>query len=313
KLGMFDPEQLVPYAQIPFNVNTSEKHNQLALKAAKERIVLWKNKVDFLPLSKDLKSLAVIEPKADNINSLWGNYNGNPKDPITVLQGIQNALGPQTTVVYQEGSPLAKGIPTMEVIPSEFLSTEDGTQGLTAQYYDNNNWEGTPVIDRIDSNIDFQWDIETPHPSFKMGDYSIRWSGYITPPKTGTYSFSDWGKPFMEFEIDQQISGGGNHEHRPAIINEEIYMEKGKKYKIEVKYNNYYGNSTAEMLWGVRQEIQLQDAVAAAEKADVVVMVLGLNERLEGEEMDVVVEGFAGGDRTALDLPASQRTLLKEL
>lgn len=313
KLGMFDPEEVVPYAQIPFSVNTSEKHNQLALKAAKKSIVLLKNQGDLLPLSKDLKSVAVIGPNADNIQSLWGNYNGNPKDPVTVLQGIKNALGSKTTVLYEEGGPLAKGIPTMEVIPSVYLSTEDGKQGLSAQYYDNNNWEGTPVIDRIDANIDFQWDIETPDPSLKMGDYSIRWSGYITPPKTGTYSFSDWGKPFMEFEIAQQISGGGNHEHRPAIINKEIYMEKGKKYKIEVKYNNYYGNSTAKMLWGVPKEHQLEDAIAAAEKAEVVVMVLGLNERLEGEEMDVEVEGFAGGDRTALDLPASQRTLLKEI
>src|SRR5690606_39382639 len=78
-------------------------------------------------------------------------------------------------------------------------------------------------------------------------------------------------------------------------------------------YNNYYGNSTAKMLRGVPKEHQLEDAIAAAEKAEVVVMEMGLYERLEGEEMDVEVEGFAGGDGTALDLPASQRTLLKEI
>lgn len=311
ELGMFDPDEIVPYAQIPFNVNTSEKHNKLARKAAQESVVLLKNQNDLLPLSKDLKSVAVIGPNADNIQSLWGNYNGVPKEPITVLQGIKNALSSQTTILYEEGSPLADGIPTMEVIPSTYLSTENGAQGLQAQYYDNNNWEGTPVIDRVDPTINFQWDIETPHPSFKMGDYSIRWSGYVSPPKTGTYSFSDWGKPFMEFKIGDEISGGGNHEHRPEISHKDIFMEKGKKYKIEVKYNNYYGNSTAKMLWGVPKDHQLENALAAADKAEVVIMVLGLNERLEGEEMEVEVEGFAGGDRTALKLPESQIELLK--
>lgn len=313
KLGMFDPQNLVPYAKIPFSVNTSEKHNQLARKAAQESIVLLKNQDDLLPLSKNLKTVAVIGPNADNVQSLWGNYNGVPKEPVTVLQGIKKALPSETTVLYEEGSPLANGIPSMEIIPSQYLSTEDGAQGLTAQYYDNTNWEGTPVIDKVDSSIDFQWDIETPDPRLKMGDYSIRWSGYITPPKTGTYSFSDWGKPFMEFEIASQIKGGGDHQHHPTIITKDIYMEKGKKYKIEVKYNNYYGNSTAKMLWGAPKEHQLEKAVEAANKAEVVVLVLGLNERLEGEEMKVEVEGFAGGDRTALKLPEVQRTLIKEI
>lgn len=313
KLGMFDPEQQVPYAQIPFNVNTSEKHNQLSRKAAQKSIVLLKNEDDVLPLSKDIKTIAVIGPNADNIQSLWGNYNGVPKEPVTVLQGIKNALTSQTTILYEEGAPLAQGIPTMEVISSKYLSTENGEPGLTAQYYDNNNWEGNPVIHQIDSTVNFQWDIETPHPSLQMGEYSIRWSGYITPPKTGTYSFSDWGKPYMEFEIAEQISGGGNHEHRPALIHKDIHMEKGKKYKIEIKYNNYYGNSTAKMFWAVPKEDQLEKAVEAANKAEVVVMVLGLNERLEGEEMDVEVEGFAGGDRTALKLPKTQRSLIKAI
>lgn len=313
KLGMFDSDQLVPYAQIPFNVNTSEKHNQLARKAAQESIVLLKNEENLLPLSKDIKTVAVIGPNADNVQSLWGNYNGVAKEPITILQGIKNSLSSQTTILYEEGSPLAQGIPTMEIIPSSYLSTKSGTPGLDAQYYDNTNWEGSPLIEQIDSTINFQWDIQTPHPSLEMGDYSIRWSGYISPPKTGTYSFSDWGKPFMEFTIANQISGGGNREHHPSINTKEIYMEKGKKYEIEVKYNNYYGNATAKMLWGVPKDNQLESAVKAAKKADVVVLALGLNERLEGEEMKVQVEGFAGGDRTALNLPKTQIELTKAI
>ncbi|MDG3582780.1 glycoside hydrolase family 3 C-terminal domain-containing protein [Galbibacter pacificus] len=313
KLGMFDPDEKVPYAQIPFSDNNSTEHNDLAKKAARESIVLLKNKNNLLPFSKEVKKVAVIGPNAANVQSLWGNYNGIPKSPVTVLQGIKNKLGSQTTILYEEGCELAKGIPSMEAIPSKYLSTKDGKQGLTAQYYNETEWKGVPLFTKIDSTIDFQWDIETPDPRLKIGNYSVRWTGYITPPKTGIYYFSDWGKPFMEFTIANEVKGGGNHEHRAVIDPKEMVMERGKKYKIEVKYNNYYGDATAKMLWSIPKENQLKKATEIAKDADVVILALGLNERLEGEEMKVAVEGFSGGDRTDLNLPKAQIELMQAI
>ncbi|MEL4307028.1 glycoside hydrolase family 3 C-terminal domain-containing protein [Joostella sp. CR20] len=311
KLGMFDAPENVPYAQIPFSVNNSSQNNALALKAAQESIVLLKNENATLPLSKKLKNIAVIGPNAANIQSLWGNYNGMPKNPVTVLEGIKNKVGNTANVVYEEGAPLANGIPTMEVIPAKYFSTEEGAQGLTASYYASTEWKGTPLYTQTDKAVDFQWDIETPDPRLKMGNYSIRWSGYLTAPESGTYYFSDWAKPFMEFTIAETLKGGRVHEHHAVIDPKEMYLEKGKKYKIEIKYNNYYGDATAKMLWSIPKENQLKNAVLAAKNSDVVVLALGLNERLEGEEMKVEVEGFADGDRTKLDLPKSQIELMK--
>ncbi|MEH6704115.1 MAG: glycoside hydrolase family 3 C-terminal domain-containing protein [Galbibacter orientalis] len=313
KLGMFDSDEKVPYAKIPFSVNNNPKHKVLALKAAQKSIVLLKNENAILPLSKNLKNIAVIGPNADNIQSLWGNYNGMPKNPVTVLEGIKNKVGAQVNVHFEEGAPLAKGIPTMEVIPSAYFSTEDGKQGLTAAYYNSTEWKGAPLFTRVDQAVNFQWDIDTPDSRLKIGNYSVRWSGYITPPKSGTYYFSDWGKPFMTFTISDTIKGGGTHEHHAVINPKNMYLEEGEKYKIEIRYNNYYGDATAKMMWSIPTENQLEKAVLAANKSDVVVLALGLNERLEGEEMKVEVEGFADGDRTSLNLPKKQVELMKEV
>ena len=57
----------------------------------------------------------------------------------------------------------------------------------------------------------------------------------------------------------------------------------------------------------------LADAIAAAKSADVVIYVGGISPQLEGEEMKVNYDGFSGGDRTRIELPAQQTELLKAL
>lgn len=313
KLGMFDPEAIVPYAQIPFSVNNSDAHNYLARVASQKSIVLLKNQNQTLPLSKNIKTLAVIGPNANDIQSLWGNYSGIPSNPITVLKGIQNKLEPNAKVLYAKGTDLAKGVPEMTIIPSIYFQNENGTQGLTAEYFDNTKWEGKPLFNRIDDNIDFQWDINTPDSRLKMGNYSVRWTGYLIAPKTGTYSISEWSKPYMTVEIEGGKSTGGKNNHHPRFRPQKVELEAGKKYKIEVKYLNFYGDAIAQLLWAEPQENVLQQAVQVANEADAVVLVLGLNERLEGEEMKVEADGFDGGDRTSLDLPSNQEELMKAM
>ena len=313
KLGMFDADELVPYAQIPFSVNNNAAHNNLARIASQKSIVLLKNQNNSLPLSKNIKTIAVIGPNADDVQSLWGNYSGIPSNPISVLQGIKNKIEPNAKVLYAQGTDLAKGVPAMKVIPSICFENENGTQGLKGEYYANSKWEGAPLFTRVDDNIDFHWDINTPDPRLKMGNYSIKWTGYIIAPKTGEYNISEWSKPFMTVEIETGKTSGGKNSHAPRIRTQKVTLEAGKKYKIEVKYQNYYGDAIAQLLWAEPQENLLQEATQTASKADAIVLVLGLNERLEGEEMKVEAPGFEGGDRTNLDLPANQEELMKAM
>lgn len=106
KLGMFDPPEVVKYQQIPFEVNDCEEHRQLALKAARESIVLLKNENKILPLNKDIKSLAVIGPNADSRSVLLGNYNGQPSKYISFLQGIKMKVSSETEVYFAKGCEL---------------------------------------------------------------------------------------------------------------------------------------------------------------------------------------------------------------
>ncbi len=103
KLGMFDPPESVPYAQIPYEVVASPEHGDLALQAARESMVLLKNADDRLPLPKDLRAIAVIGPNADDQHVLYGNYYGDARAVITPLAGIRAAVSPQTQVIYAPG------------------------------------------------------------------------------------------------------------------------------------------------------------------------------------------------------------------
>jgi len=103
KLGMFDPPELVKYQQIPYEVNDCEEHRKLALEAARQSIVLLKNENNFLPLSKDIKSIAVIGPNADDMNVLLANYHGMFSKYVTPLQGIKNIIGNKTEILYAKG------------------------------------------------------------------------------------------------------------------------------------------------------------------------------------------------------------------
>ena len=105
RLGMFDPEEKVPYAQIPYEVNDCEEHRQLAQKTARESIVLLKND-GLLPLDKNIKKIAVIGPNADNLDALLGNYNGIPSRFTTPLAGIKEKVGPETIVYHTKGCEL---------------------------------------------------------------------------------------------------------------------------------------------------------------------------------------------------------------
>ena len=103
RLGMFDPEEEVPYAQIPIEAIDSPSHQALALEVARQSLVLLKNDRALLPLPKDLGSIAVIGPNADDELVLCGNYYGTPSASVTMLEGVRNLLSPATRVEYARG------------------------------------------------------------------------------------------------------------------------------------------------------------------------------------------------------------------
>ena len=313
RLGMFDPDAIVPYAQIPFFVNCSDFNNSLSRQAERESIVLLKNADNILPLSKDIRSVAVIGPDADNYESLIGNYNGIPKDPVTILKGITSKLSPGTSVNYSEGCDLAEGIHNMVTIPSRYLSTSDGRQGAYGEYYGSREMTGNPLFTRVDDNIDFYWEHLSPRYDMPDDNFGVKWTTYLTPPVSGSYAIGSMGSSGYDVFLEGQKIISAMNEHEASVIEANVDLESGKKYKVEVYYRNYAGDAGIKLLWAPPRPNMIEDAVKAARSSDVTILVLGLSRRLEGEEMPIKIDGFKGGDRTSLELPASQEKLFEAL
>ena len=313
RLGMFDPDEMVPYAQIPYFVNCSDYNNSLARQAAQKSIVLLKNDNNILPLSKEIKTIAVIGPNADNFEALIGNYNGIPVNPVTVLKGVENKVFPDTKVIYAEGSDLAEGIHNLTPVPSRYLRTEDGKQGAFGEYFNNREMTGKPLFTRIDDNINFYWEHLSPRYDMPDDDFGIKWTTWLIPPETGTYYLGGWGSSSYEIILEGKSILKYRVEHSAFHAETPVELKAGSKYKIEVIYKNYSGDADIKLLWSRPRVNLLENALKAADEADAVVLVLGLSQRLEGEEMKIKLDGFDGGDRTNLNLPALQEKLLESL
>jgi beta-glucosidase len=329
KLGMFDPPEMVKYAQIPYSVNDSTAHRELALETARKSIVLLKNDRHALPLSKSLKTIAVIGPNADDIDVLLGNYNGIPTAPITPLEGIRRKLGAKTRVIYARGSDLAANVPNFEAIPATSLFTSNEASrkpGLTGEYYNSCDFDGKPhrprartalnpgakaSFTRVDPQVDFEWWENAPTQDMNPDDFGVSWSGYITAPATGTYQIGAIGMNAWELSIDgkQIVRFSGIHEG--AYRYTPVELKAGTLYPIRLDYHEFSNDASIKLVWSRPVITSTADAIAAAKKSDAVILVLGLSPRLEGEEMKVPVEGFSGGDRVDLGIPRTQEGLMK--
>jgi beta-glucosidase len=325
KLGMFDPPEMVKYAQIPYSVNDSPAHRELALETARKSIVLLKNDHNALPLSKSLKTIAVIGPNADDVDVLLGNYNGIPTAPITPLEGIRRKLGSATRVIYARGSELAPNVPNFVPIPSTALFTSNGADrksGLTGAYYATNNigrWQNpsgthlvpSPLFTRIDPQVDFEWWEGAPRSDMNGDNFGVSWTGYITAPTSGTYQIGAIGMNWWELSIEGMPNVEFSGIHEGAYRYAEVELKAGTLYHIRLDYREFSNDASIKLVWAPPGTPSTADAVAAAKQSDAVILVLGLSPRLEGEEMKVPVEGFSGGDRVDLGIPRTQEDLMK--
>jgi beta-glucosidase len=311
RLGMFDPPALVPYSQIKPAENDSPKHRRLALTAARESIVLLKNKDNLLPLRKNYGTIAVIGPNADSLDALEGNYNGTPSTPVTVLGGIRKRFA-ESKIISVEGTGLIG--PVTKAIPADVLYTDGSrhTHGLKAAYFSNTTLEGSPALERTDKSVDFAWGFSGVSPQLAK-NYSARWTGVLVPPETGDYLIGFTGQDGYRLWLDGNPIAEDWTTHRPSsTVSKTVHLEKGHAYPVKAEYFQTIRGAEARLVWGV-PGWQGQDSIDAASKADLVILVMGLSARIEGEEMNVHAEGFAGGDRTSIDLPAPQEELMERL
>ncbi|HZM86313.1 MAG TPA: glycoside hydrolase family 3 C-terminal domain-containing protein [Blastocatellia bacterium] len=306
RLGMFDPPEMVPYARIQIGQNDSAQHRRLALQAARESIVLLKNQNNLLPLKKTIKKVAVIGPTADDLPVLLGNYNGTPSSYVTPLKGIERKLGGQARVVYEQGCNLAEAGPISRLVPAAALNAG---AGLKAEYFANRNLDGAPVATRIDRVVDSNW-ISTRVPGLGQSNFSIRWTGKLTPTVSGRHSVGVSGDDGYRLWINGSRVIDHWSTHGTETRRASVSLEAGQAYDIKLEYFQAGGDANVRFEWSTPGDATGK-AVQLARESDVVVFVGGISPQLEGEEMNVTTEGFRGGDRTSLDLPGVQEELLK--
>ncbi len=340
KLGMFDPPEMVKWARIPYSENDSPAHRELALETAHKAIVLLKNERQTLPLSKRLKTLAVIGPNADDVAVLLGNYNGVPTAPVTPLEGIRNKLGSGTKVLYARGSDVANNLPSFEVIPPSSLFTTNGSDrqtGLKGEYFNTSDYDGhthklavftypvsdqtvgqapnnpQPLFTRVDPQVNFNWWDGAPRPDMDDDNFGIRWTGYLVPPVSGTYQIGANAANTFALYLDDKLVVQSRSIHGGDYRYEPVQLEAGRPYRIHIDYHEFVNDASIQLVWAPPRKELGEEALSVARQADAVVLVLGLSPKLEGEEMKVPVEGFEGGDRVQIGLPAVQEDLMEKV
>ena len=305
RLGMFDPPEMVPYAKTPDSEIDSAAHRELALKTARESMVLLKND-GVLPLAKGVKRILVVGPLADQTQVLHGNYSGTASHAVTALEGIQKQF-PGAQVTFVSGTNFLR---PDTVIPTSVLSTDDGKPGLKGEYFAGNDFKGTPQAVRIDDEVDFKLfragsNAIGPPPGMK--DFSARWTGFLTPAESGTYQIGMFGS-MNRMWLDGKLIVDDAILHDPNSQMITIALTKGHRYAVKIEYLR--GGFGTKLVWLAASADPSFEAASAARDADVVVAVVGITSKLEGEEMKVDLPGFRGGDRTSLNLPEEEEALL---
>lgn len=294
-LGLFEN----PYTEknlIKERFHTKE-NQEVALEAAQKSMVLLKNDNNILPLSKNLKNIAVIGPNANA--SRLGGY--SPKNSVgtTVYEGIQQVVGKTANVVYEEGVPLiVKG----QIIPSKYLFTPDESQnGLKGEYFNNRNLEGTPALTRIDNQLEFDWPW-APGDGVNVDDFSIRWTGFLKSDQALDGWLGLSSDDGIRMYIDDQLVIDNWTKGATSMVTTPKNIEKGKKYKVRIEMWEGGWGARAHFRWNL-EKVNLQPAIEAAKKADVAIVVLGESNELVEENRDVA----------SLDLFGIQQQLIEEI
>jgi beta-glucosidase len=313
RLGMFDPPSMVKYAQTPASVLEAPEHKAHALKMAQQSIVLLRNENNTLPLSKKIKKIAVIGPNADNRISLLGNYNGNPSEVITALQGIKNKLGNTTEVLFEKAINFTDDTLLTYADMNDRYSFE-GKPGFKAEYFNNRDLRGPPLAVRTEPRLDNTWqEGEVTAGTITATDFSARYTSNFTAAGGGDMTFEVEADDGYRLMINDKEVLNAWTKNRWGARTFSIKTKKDSVYKLVVEYWQGEGKANVRLRAGNFARSDIAGLLDRIKDVDAIIYVGGISPQLEGEEMKVNYPGFNGGDRTTIMLPALQTALLKKL
>jgi beta-glucosidase len=297
--GIADPVQPVPDHAVVGNA----AHRAIALRAGQEGMILLKNEGSLLPIDPNaIKTIAIIGPRAKN----WQyNAHGSPGLTPTVLVGAYNGIAARlagnsnVNILYASGSD-TEGKP----IPTEDLITVDGKEhGLHAEYFNNQTLSGNPLITQTDKLVDFDWSNDPRPTGIPPEHFSARWTGNVTAPVSGTYTFSVQVDDGARLWVNNKLLADDWKDGGLRYITGKIDMTAGQSYSLKLEYFQDGGGANASLLWLLPSDGSdpVQRASAIAAQADVAIVIVGGQEETEGT------------DRSSMDLPDKQDDLIKAI
>lgn len=301
-LGLFENPYVNPDEAAEWNGHPD--HRKLARQAALESIILLKNEHQTLPILKDIKSIAVIGP--DAAEARLGGYSGPGNQKVSILEGVKNIVGEAVKVNFAKGCN-RENIEHL-TIAEAFLSCEmngENRSGLKGEYFDNVTFSGEPAIIRNDKQIQFQWTLFGPDPEKLTYDfYSVRWSGKLKAPETGTFKIGIDGNDGYRLYLDGKLILDNWIKRTKQAILTDFYFEKNREYDLLIEFYEPVGNAWFRLVWnfGVEndQTGEIEKAVELVKSSDFSVVVVGID---EGEFQD----------RAYLNLPGRQEELIKKI
>lgn len=297
KLGLFEKQNIKNASLI-----NNETHKNVAYDVEKEGIVLLKNNNNILPINKEVKSIAVIGPNGNVARTGGGGSSMvSPYSSVSILQGLINKLGDKVKIEFQPGVTFDGDA---EPIANEYFYIKGTNKhGLQAEYFDNMDLTGSPILKRIDNNIFFKWGGGSPAKEIKDDNFSVRWVGELEVPKSGEYTFDGGSDDGIRLFIDNNlvINDWSNHAYISAIY--KMHLEKGKRYSIKLEYFENGGDAAITLGWRAPEEDISYEAIELAKNSELVILCLGTSSQYETE----------GKDRKDLILPNGQDELVKKI
>ena len=306
ELGMFDPADRLPWAQLGPEIISSETNHDMAVQAARESMVLLENKGAVLPLSKGIKTIAVVGPNADDVELLNGNYGGTPTEnhKQSLLAGIKAAV-PGAKVIYQKACELNDEYETIH----HLQDFNDG-KGALVEFYNNKDLSGQPAKIDYYNELNFStfgaWGFAQ---GVNRDTLSVRVSGRYTATFTGEMKYTLMTDNGYLLKVNDEVI----EDAKPAGFRgffgrrteyKSFPVEEGKTYDIVIEYR--HGNGQFAMLRGDICERNLVDFTALANEvkdADAIIIIGGISAQMEGE----------GGDKQDIELPKVQQMLMKAM
>ena len=277
---------------------TDKNGKTVAKEAALSSFVLLKNERSVLPL-KNVKNILLLGE--DALEARLGGYSGTGNQKVNIFEGLKRRAGNEIKIQYSKGSSRE---PILFVpVKQEFLKSGI-SKGLSGAYFNNLSLSGDPVLNRTDKNIDFMWTLYAPDKLLAKDQYSVRWTGSIHAPKSGTYQIGLEGNDGYRLYIAGKllIDQWEKRSYHTRLV--PFNFDQDKSYEVRIEFKEPKGNGYIKLVWNYDvpddRDKELAEAIKMAETADVIVVAAGIK---EGEFLD----------RAYLNLPGNQEQLIQAM